>query len=149
MQRPRLVASMLALTLTTGCTHHVRVSFPSVQPADRHSRWVSGWLWGLVGGEVNAAEYCGNRAVAVVDTKRSFGNQIIAWLTFGIYTPMHAAVTCGQGYQGYTNGPPQAAPVIYQAPAPAPVYYQAPAPAPAPGYYQAPTPGPASPAPRP
>jgi hypothetical protein len=86
--------SFLTLLFLVGCTHHVRIDNPFLRPADRHSRWVNGFLWNLVGGDVSTAEFCGNRPAARIDTKRSFGNAFISWLTFGIYTPMHVTVTC-------------------------------------------------------
>lgn len=88
--------SFIALLLLIGCTHHVRIDNPFVRPGERHSRWVNGFLWNLVGGRVSTAEFCGNRPVAAIDTKKSFGNTIIGWLTLGIYTPMHVTVICGE-----------------------------------------------------
>ncbi|HNF99154.1 MAG TPA: hypothetical protein PK493_17780, partial [Pseudomonadota bacterium] len=103
MKKALLVASLLLV----GCTHHIRVENPFYRPMDVHKRWVNGWLFNLVGGHANAAEMCGNRPVAVVDTKKSFGNHLISWLTLGIYTPMHLTVICGEPQQGmgYPGGP--------------------------------------------
>lgn len=132
-----------ALSLTSGC-YHVHVVIPNTAPTDFHRQWVSGWLWGAVGGGVDTARFCGGRPLARVSTHRSFGNMFLSWLTFGIYTPSTVTVACGGG-QGYVapSGQPQP---YYPPPQPQPYY---PAPQPQPGYYQpAPPPRPVYPAPR-
>lgn len=90
-------ALAFAVLLAAGCTHHVHMVInPNAIPAERHKTWVNGWLGHLVGGDTNAAQFCGDRPVASIDTRQSFGNHLVSWLTFGIYTPMHATITCGQ-----------------------------------------------------
>jgi hypothetical protein len=128
---------VLALLASTGCTHKVVIRFPHVQPGppqDRHKTWVNGFLWNLVGGETDVSRFCGHRPVAMVETKRSFGNSIVSWLTFGIYTPMWARITCGVAAAplpapyppGTYQPPPQQAP-MYMQPSP-PAYVPPPAP---------------------
>lgn len=126
---------ILASLLLAGCTHHVSIRIPNVIPAERHKTWVNGWLFNLVGGQTDTARFCGDRPVARVDTRKSFGNYLLSWITFGIYTPMHATITCGQpagGAQPYAVPPPG--------------YYPPAGYAPPPGYAQPPAGGYAPPA---
>ena len=72
-------------TITTGLT-------PSSQVID--IPWAMGWVYGLVPpATVEAGQDCPN-GVAIVETQHSFLNQVVAGLTFGIFTPMHITVTC-------------------------------------------------------
>lgn len=126
--------ALLLSLLLVGCTHHVRIDNPYYRAADVHKTWVNGFLWNLVGGHVSSSEFCGDRPVAAVDTKRSFGNAIVSWLTLGIYTPMHATITCGEMRQqawGHNMTGMAAPPVVVQ---PAPVYAPQPIMQPAPIY---------------
>lgn len=113
--------ALLLSVLLVGCTHHVRVENPYFRPAERHKAWVNGFLWNLVGGRVNVTEFCGDRPVAAIDTRKSFGNAIVGWLTLGIYTPMHVTVTCGEIRQSAFGqaAPPMAPQPVYVQPAPA------------------------------
>ena len=127
----RAPAVILALFLF-GCTHRVSIIFPNVVPAERHKTWVNGWLWDLIGGETSAAHFCGDRPVSRIQTAKSFGNHLVSWLTLGIYTPMHATITCGvpaapptPGFGGYLPAPPVPVyPPVQYAPAQPPVYPQ-------------------------
>ncbi|MFC1661774.1 Bor family protein [Gemmatimonadota bacterium] len=57
-------------------------------------RWADGWIYGLVPPDaVETMEGC-PAGVAQVDTQLSFPNQLVNFLTFGIYTPMEIVVTC-------------------------------------------------------
>lgn len=100
-----LVASIVLLT---GC-YHARVTTgedPSNQVIDRP--FVSSWIYGLVPPEpVDAAEEC-DGGVAIVETQLSFVNQLVGFITFGIYTPMHITVTCATGGTASLSLPEQA-----------------------------------------
>lgn len=132
---------LFAVTLLSmvGC-FKVHVVIPNTVPTDAHGRWVNGWLWGAVGGHVDASHFCGGRPIARISTKRSFGNLFVSWITFGIYTPSYVTVVCGQG-GGFAPAPAQP---MYTPPVAAPPTY-APQPyAPQPQPY-APQPYPAAP----
>jgi len=59
-------------------------------------KFASCWIYGLVPPKtVQTAAQCPN-GVAVVETRLSFLNQLVAGLTFGIYTPMEIVVTCAE-----------------------------------------------------
>lgn len=60
------------------------------------NKWASCWIYGLVPPKtVETAAACPN-GVAIVETQLSFLNQVVAVLTFGIYTPMQIVVTCAE-----------------------------------------------------
>jgi hypothetical protein len=125
----------VALLSMVGC-FKVHVIVPNTVPTDAHGRWVNGWLWGSIGGHVDASHFCGGRPIARITTKRSLGNLFVSWITFGIYTPSHVTVVCGQG-AGFgpspmmpqpMTAPPLAAPPTYAPPAYPAAPYQPPPP---------------------
>jgi hypothetical protein len=60
-------------------------------------RWASGWILGLVPpSTVETAAKC-ESGVSKVETKLSFLNQLVGFLTLSIYTPMEIRVTCAEG----------------------------------------------------
>lgn len=93
----KLSFSLLLLSFvvaSAGC-YHAKVTTgktPSTVVIDE--TFASGWIYGLVPPEtVQTASECPN-GVAIVETELSFVNQLVAFLTLGIYTPMHIKVTC-------------------------------------------------------
>ncbi len=75
-------------TIDTGLT-------PSTQVVEQS--FASSWIYGLVPPKtVETASRCPNGA-AKVETQHTFVNQLVGFLTLGIYTPMHIRVTCAQG----------------------------------------------------
>jgi hypothetical protein len=67
---------------------------PSEQVVKKES--ASAWIGGLVGPEkVDAASACPS-GVAKVQTQQSLLNQVVAYLTLGIYTPMTIRITCAR-----------------------------------------------------
>lgn len=87
-----LAATILAST--AGC-YHATIDTdltPSTRVIDE--RWASGWVFGLVPPKtIETAAECTD-GVAQVETKLGFLNQVVGFLTLGIYTPMHIKVTC-------------------------------------------------------
>jgi Bor protein len=72
-------------TIETGAT-------PSTEVVEKS--FASGWIFGLVPpSTVSTAERCAN-GPAKVETQLSFVNELVSWLTLGIYTPMSIKVTC-------------------------------------------------------
>ena len=58
--------------------------------------WAASWVYGLVPpNTVETAAKCPH-GVAKVMTQLSFTNQLVGFLTFGIYTPMTIQVTCAR-----------------------------------------------------
>ena len=95
----KLHLSLLAtlVLFSTGCyraTIETGAS-PSAQVIEKP--WASGWILGLVPpSTVETAQRCPN-GVAKIETQLSFANQLVNFLTGGIYTPMSIRVTCAQG----------------------------------------------------
>jgi hypothetical protein len=82
-----LVAACYHATVETGLT-------PSTQVLEQS--FASSWIYGLVPPKtVSTTSRCPG-GVAKVETQHSFVNQLVGFLTLGIYTPMHIRVTCAQ-----------------------------------------------------
>jgi Bor protein len=80
-----LLAGCYHATVETGAT-------PSTVVIDKS--FASAWIYGLVPpSTVSTAEKCPN-GVAKVETQHTFVNQLVGFLTLGIYTPMQIRVTC-------------------------------------------------------
>lgn len=85
-----LLSSCYHATVTTG----LRPSTVKIE-----DKWADGWIYGLVPpSAVETMEGC-PAGVAQVDTQLSFPNQLVNFLTFGIYTPMEIVVTCADERQ--------------------------------------------------
>ena len=83
-------------TVETGLT-------PSSQTVQKS--FASGWLFGLVPpSAVQTASRCPNGA-AKIETQLSFVNQLVAWLTGYIYTPMSIKVTCAESRRASARAP--------------------------------------------
>ena len=83
-----VLAGCYHATITTGAT-------PSSVAIDH--KWASSWIYGLVPpATVETARQC-PAGVARVETRLSFLNQLVGFLTLGIYTPMDIRVTCAEG----------------------------------------------------
>ena len=68
---------------------------PATATVDRP--WQKSFVYGLVPPpELNTKEQC-PQGFAVVETERSFLNGLVSSLTYSIFTPMHAKVTCAAG----------------------------------------------------
>ncbi len=88
-----VVAAAIALS---GCYHATIETglTPSTQVLEQS--FASSWIYGLVPPKtVETASRCPD-GVARVETQHTFVNQLVGFLTLGIYTPMHIRVTCAQ-----------------------------------------------------
>ena len=82
-----VVSGCYAAAIETGKTPSTRVI---------EKNWAAGWIYGLVPPKiVETANQC-SAGVAKVQTMLSLPNQLVGFLTFGIYTPMTIRVTCAQ-----------------------------------------------------
>lgn len=94
----RLVAVIVAMSLSTGCASYHAVVKTGIDPGPRkvEDKWADSYIGGLVAPDhVEIGERCGEGGVAMVETKISFVNQLVSTLTLGIYSPMEIIVTCG------------------------------------------------------
>jgi hypothetical protein len=93
---PGLIRSLGAASLIAlgGC-YHATVetgATPSTVVIDKS--FASSWIYGLVPpSTVSTAAKCPD-GVAKVETQHTFLNQLVGFLTLGIYTPMQIRVTC-------------------------------------------------------
>ncbi|MBA3259021.1 MAG: Bor family protein [Gemmatimonadales bacterium] len=83
-----LLASCYHATIETGAA-------PSQQSIRKG--FASGWIFGLVPPSTVATQEQCSSGVARVETQLSFVNQLVSFLTLGIYTPMQIDVTCAAG----------------------------------------------------
>ncbi len=94
----RIVTTIAAVSLLTGCASHHAVVVTGIEPGPRkvEDKWVDSYLDGVVPPDrVDAGTGCGEDGVAIVETRISFMNQLVSALTLGIYSPMEIVVTCG------------------------------------------------------
>lgn len=91
----RFSALGLLVLLMTGC-FSVGVYSRDTVPAESHHVWLHGFLWGLVGSDIDGGQMCGGRPIARVDTYMSLGNMVLYSITGGLYSSMSVEVTCGQ-----------------------------------------------------
>ncbi len=77
-----------------GC-YHARVT-TGLEASNEvyEQKWAAGFIAGLVPPDlVQAGQQCSN-GVAIVETRLSFMNQFVTFLSMGIYSPMEIKVTC-------------------------------------------------------
>lgn len=85
------LAACYHATIETGLT-------PSTQVLEQS--FASSWIYGLVPPKTVATSSRCPGGVAKVETQQTFVNQLVGFLTLGIYTPMHIRVTCAQADAG-------------------------------------------------
>lgn len=96
---------ILAVALgCAGCYHATVDTGRTPSPQTIEKRWASGWIFGLVPpATLQTAQQCTN-GVSKVSTQLSFANQLVSFITAGIYTPMEIVVTCAAA--GSSSLPP-------------------------------------------
>jgi len=88
------IATIVTLAALFGCFHATVETGATPSAVTVENRWASGWIFGLVPpSTISTAEQC-TTGVARVETQLSFLNQLVGFLTIGIYTPMDIRVTC-------------------------------------------------------
>jgi len=88
------VLSAILVAAFGGCYHATIDTGAPPSPQTIDEGWASSWVFGLVPPKaVETASRCPD-GVAKVETQLSFLNQLVGFLTFGIYTPMSIKVTC-------------------------------------------------------
>ena len=94
MKRTATALALVSILVFSGC-YHAKVTTGLTPSAVVYDvPFASSWIYGLVPpSPVEAAEECPG-GVAIVETELSFVNQLVGFITFGIYTPMHIKVTC-------------------------------------------------------
>lgn len=94
------VVAALGFLTTTACYHAVVETGRPAGTTVVSKPWVSTFVFGLVAAQdINVASDCPN-GVARVETQQSFLNGLVAAVTFGIYTPQTATITCAASRTG-------------------------------------------------
>lgn len=92
--RTKYPAMVFGALLLTGCYHVTVISGTSPSPTVVDKPWQNSFVYGLVPPpEINVREQCPN-GVQKVETETSFVNGLVGALTWSLYTPIHAKVTC-------------------------------------------------------
>ena len=92
--RNRMPALVLGAMLLTGCYHVTVISGTSPSPTVVDKPWQNSFVYGLVPPpELNVKDQCPN-GVQKVETETSFVNGLVGALTWSLYTPIHAKITC-------------------------------------------------------
>lgn len=90
----RYLGSICFIALTGACYHATIETGLTPSATTLEKEWASAWIYGLVPpSPVATAQKCPN-GVAKIETQLSFTNQLVTFLTGGIYTPMAIKVTC-------------------------------------------------------
>lgn len=98
---PFYLTALLMAAVGTGCYHATIETGAAPSPTVVRKGCASGWIYGLVPpSTVSTASQCPN-GVARVETQLSFVNQLVSYLTLGIYTPMEIVVTCAASRSSY------------------------------------------------
>src|SRR5438105_12942897 len=104
--RPRLAVTLIGTVLLTAGCYHATIDTgltPSTQVIEKP--WAAGWIFGLVApSPVETMSKCPG-GVAKVETQLSFVNQLVAWITAYIYTPMSIKVTCAESRRAAVPAP--------------------------------------------
>jgi hypothetical protein len=93
---PRL-AIIAVILISSGCYHAVIETGrpPGGERVDQ--LWARSWVYGLVPPDVVQAGSTCRNGVSRVETRHSFLNQLVGFLTLGIFTPMEIRVACASG----------------------------------------------------
>lgn len=93
--KAQLFACVVGFTLiSTGCYHAVIDTGLAPGTQTIQKEWAHSFIDGLVPPDVVTTAAACPHGVARVETQHSFLNELAAFLTLGIYTPMQITVTC-------------------------------------------------------
>ena len=96
MKTIRAVALSAAVVPLVACYHATIETGLTPSTEVLEQSFASSWIYGLVPPKtVSTTSRCPD-GVAKVETQHTFVNQLVGFLTLGIYTPMHIRVTCAQ-----------------------------------------------------
>ena len=94
------------LASTIAACYHATIETglpPSAQTVEK--AFAAGWIYGLIPpSTVSTMAKCPS-GVAKVETKLSFANQLVSFLTLSIFTPMNIKVTCAAGRSSGSGAP--------------------------------------------
>jgi hypothetical protein len=98
------LALAIGLLTLSGCYHATIETGldPSTQVITK--AFAPGWIYGLVPPKTISTMALCPHGVAKVETQLSFVNQLVNFLTLGIFTPMEIKVTCASAKTGMAPG---------------------------------------------
>ena len=100
----RLTTVLLVILVLAGCYHATVETGLAPSNTVISEPFASAWVYGLVPpSTVSTAAKCPD-GVAIVETQLSFVNQLVGFLTLGIYTPMEIKVTCAAKSMAMIHG---------------------------------------------
>ena len=107
MSRALKLLAAVVLVALPACYHATIETGLPPSPKVIDKSFASGWIYGLVPpSPVKAMSECPN-GVSKVETQLSFVNQLVNFLTLGIYTPMSIKVTCASSGRSAVPGTPE------------------------------------------
>ena len=95
-QLTRLVFMLVVSCMLFGCYHATVVTGLKSSTETIEETFAASWIYGLVPPNTIATQAKCPNGVAKVETQLSFINQVVGFLTLGIYTPMEIKVTCAE-----------------------------------------------------
>lgn len=89
--------ALVVLIASAGCYHVTVITGAPAAAQTIDKGWQNSFIYGLVPpSEISTKEKC-PQGVSKVETERSFLNGLVSAITYSIYTPLHATVTCASG----------------------------------------------------
>ena len=106
LTRPISLFALLAFLVFagTGCYHATVETGLTPSTEVIEESFASGWIYGLVPPSTISAKAKCKHGVAKVETQHSFVNQLVGFITLGIYTPMSIKVTCAAASTSMLEG---------------------------------------------
>jgi hypothetical protein len=96
-RKSALAAAAAALLTSTACFHAVVETGRPAGSTVVQKPWVNTFIFGIVPAQViDVSAQCPG-GIAKVETQQTFLNGLVAAVTFGIYTPQTATITCASG----------------------------------------------------
>lgn len=93
----RFIAAAGVVVVLSGCYHVTVLTGAPEGSTVVDKPWQNSFVYGIVPPpEINVSQDC-PQGVAKVETEISFLNGLVGAVTYSIYTPMHARVTCASG----------------------------------------------------
>jgi hypothetical protein len=95
--RARILAVAFCTLIAGGCFRVTVITGAPAAPQVVNKLWQYSFVYGLVPPpELNVQQQC-PQGIAQVETERSFLNGLVGAITYSIFTPMHAKITCASG----------------------------------------------------
>ncbi|UCF19770.1 MAG: Bor family protein [Gemmatimonadota bacterium] len=96
-RRGNAMLALLTLVLASAACHRVIID-NGLEPSPEvyHLEWNMAFANAIFPAQIDASEFCGGRW-AKVETKHSFLNGVVGFITFNIITPMDVRVVCAAG----------------------------------------------------